>query len=241
VLREISGQQIILNIDVLREELYVKSAEWYVPKDDETVGVIRISGFDLTTPTALRESMDALLDRGVERFVFDLRDNGGGDLKSVVACVSLFLERNDVILSTQDKDGRKVVYTANQRLHDDEYASCDVLNQDIGKYRGYSFAVLVNDKTASAAELFAAVFRDYSLGKLVGTKTYGKGSVQGIYSLERIGLEGGVRVTTKMYFPPCGESYNGEGIMPDVEVEPNAKGAEEEQDAQLASAIMVIK
>ena len=238
VIREVSDEKITLDIDVLKAELYVKAVEWQVSKEDGTVGVVRISTFDLTTPTALREAMDELLDRGVEHFVFDLRDNGGGDLESVVACLSLFLEKNDVILSTKDKSGRETVYTAKKRIHTDEYAVCNVLDEDIGKYRGYSYAVLVNGKTASAAELFAAVFRDYSLGKLIGTKTYGKGSVQSLYSLKWLGLEGGIRVTTKMYFPPCGVSYNGEGILPDVEV---MRGSSKEQDAQMTSAIAAVK
>ena len=243
--REISNEKILLDIDVTREELYVKSADWYVSEDDATVGVIRISTFDLTTPSALAEGMEALLDKGVEHFIFDLRDNGGGDLESLIACVSPFLNEDDVILSTKDKGGRETVYTVKQRLHGDEYAACDVQKQDIGKYRGYSYAVLVNGNTASAAELFAAVFRDYSLGKTVGTKTYGKGSMQGIYSLQRIGLEGGIRVTTRMYFPPCGESYNGEGILPDIEVMPNtdsaSDGTDRVQDVQLTSAIVAVK
>ena len=245
VFREVSNEKIILDIDVLREELYVKAADWYVSEDDATVGIVRISSFDLTTPSALAEGMDALLDKGVEHFVFDLRDNGGGDLESLIACVSLFLNRGDVILTTKDKDGRETVYKVKQRLHDDDYAACDVQTKDIGKYRGYSYAVLVNGHTASAAELFAAVFRDYSLGTIVGTKTYGKGSMQGVYSLQRLGLEGGIRVTTKMYFPPCGEGYNGEGILPDYEVLPNtatsSEGMDRAQDAQLMAATKAVK
>ncbi len=245
VFREVSNEKIILDVDVTREELYVKSAEWYVSEHDATVGIIRISTFDLTTPSALSEGMDALLDEGVSHFIFDLRDNGGGDLESLIACVSPFLNEGDVILSTKDKDERQTVYSVKQRLHSDEYAACDVQGKDIGKYRGYSYAVLVNGNTASAAELFAAVFRDYSLGKIVGTKTYGKGSMQGIYSLQRFGLEGGIRVTTKMYFPPCGESYNGEGILPDIEVRLDAEtpsdGTAKEQDVQLMAAIAAVK
>lgn len=245
VFREVSNEKITLDIDVPREELHVKAAEWYVSEDDANVGVICISSFNLTTPSALAEGMDALLDMGVEHFVFDLRDNGGGDLESLIACVSLFLDQGDVILSTKDKSGRETVYKVTPISHGDDYAACDVKKQDIGKYRGYSYAVLVNGDTASAAELFAAVFRDYSLGTIVGTKTYGKGSMQGLYSLQRLGLEGGIRVTTKMYYPPCGESYNGEGILPDKEVLPNKETSSDStdraQDAQLMAAAKAVK
>ena len=68
--------------------------------------------------------------------------------------------------------------------------------------------------SASAAELFAAALRDHGLALLVGTKTYGKGSVQSVISLAPYGFSGGLRLTTRMYFPPCGESYDGIGIYP---------------------------
>jgi carboxyl-terminal processing protease len=117
--------------------------------------------------------------------------------------------------------------------------------EDVGKYRGYSYAILINGNTASAAELLAAVFRDYSLGTLVGEKSFGKGSVQGTYSLERFGLEGGIRVTTKMYFPPSGEGYNGIGIEPDIRVDfPSDKTlglVDEGEDPQLMRALEVLR
>jgi hypothetical protein len=116
-----------------------------------------------------------------------------------------------------------------------------VILEEIGMYRGYSYAILINGNTASAAELMAAVFRDYSLGTVIGEKSYGKGSVQGLYSLADIGLEGGLRVTTKMYFPPCGEGYNGMGITPDISVAfPEGKHlgmVTESEDTQLMCAI----
>lgn len=241
LLREVSNEKIRIDVNVLREELILESVDYRVSETDATVGILSISGFDLTTPPSLKKGMDALLEKGIERFVIDLRDNGGGDLSSIIACASFFLDENDIILSTKDKNGEETVYTAKERKRSGEYASCSVYKEDIGKYRGYSYAILINGNTASAAELLTAVFRDYSLGTVIGEKSYGKGSVQGIYSLAEIGLEGGLRVTTKMYFPPCGEGYNGIGIKPDIAVafpkDKHLGTVTEGEDTQLMCAI----
>ncbi len=241
VLREVSDERVRLTFNVLREELVLESVEYRVSETDATVGILSITGFDLTTPNALRKGMDALIDKGVKRFVIDLRDNGGGDLSSVVACASFFLEKNDVILSTRDKNDKETVYTAKVRKIKGQHEPCSVYEEDIGKYRGYSYAILINGNTASAAELLAAVFRDYSMGTLVGEQSFGKGSVQGVYSLADIGLEGGLRITTKMYFPPCGEGYHNIGIAPEIEVafpeDRHLATVSEQEDTQLMCAI----
>ena len=241
VLREVSHQRVQIDVTLVREELTLESVEYRISETDPTVGILTITNFDLKTPDSLEKGMDALLAKGAERFVIDLRDNGGGDLSSVVACASFFLKKNEVILSTKNKDGVQTVYNAKVRNLSGNYASCSVSAEDIGKYLGYPYAILINGNTASAAELLTAVFRDYSRGIVVGEKSYGKGSVQGIYSLAPVGLEGGIRVTTKMYFPPSGEGYNGIGIMPDISVafpEDKVLGATTEaEDTQMMCAI----
>lgn len=245
VLREVSNRKILLEFTVLREDLVLESVEARISETDPTVGILVISSFDMTTPGGLASGMDMLLAKGVTRFVIDLRNNGGGDLESVIACAGMFLQKNEVILSTKDKNGKETVHVAKERIHSDEYAPCTLYAEDVGKYRGYSYAILINGNTASAAELLAAVFRDYSMGTLVGEKSFGKGSMQGLYSLERFGLEGGIRVTNKMYFPPCGEGYNGIGIEPDVKVDfPTDKTlglVGESEDPQLMRAIEALR
>ena len=120
--------------------------------------------------------------------------------------------------------------------------------KDIGKYKDLKVAVVCNENTASAAELFVANFRDYGIGKVVGTTTYGKGSMQSIVDLASYGFEGGLRFTTRVYFPPCGESYDGIGITPDVIVEldeallqTNIYEIDDAEDNQLQAAIETLK
>jgi carboxyl-terminal processing protease len=87
----------------------------------------------------------------------------------------------------------------------------------ISEYRNYDLVVLTNGFTASAAELFTANMRDYHLATVIGTKTYGKGSVQSLIPLFYYGYEGALKLTTSHYFPPCGEGYDGIGVFPDIE------------------------
>ena len=114
-------------------------------------------------------------------------------------------------------------------------------DEDIGKYRNFKVAVLVNQNTASAAELLTAVFRDYQLAPVIGEQTFGKGTMQTLIPLDQYGLEGGLKVTTSHYYPPCGESYNGIGIAPDIVVElPEGlviANLSEQEDTQLCRAI----
>lgn len=245
ILREVSNEKVLLDFTVPREDLVLESVDGRVSEIDGTVGIITITGFDLTTPEGLKKNMDSLLELGVRRFVIDLRNNGGGDLQSVIACAGMFLQKNETILSTKDKNGKEQVYVAKERIHTDKHAPCSLRAEEIGKYRGNSYVLLINGNTASAAELLTAVFRDYSLGTIVGERSYGKGSIQGVHSLASVGLEGGVRVTTKMYFPPCGEGYNGIGIEPDITVEFPADKTlgmiREKDDPQLMQAIQLLK
>ncbi|MBR6411027.1 MAG: hypothetical protein IKS35_06560 [Clostridia bacterium] len=181
---------------------------------DPDVGIVQITEFHKSTPRYLKETMDGLIAQGVERFVFDLRGNPGGDLNSIVATLSFFLNRGDLIITVRDKAGNAETQTVLERKYAGEYKDCSVSFEEIGMYRKYRFSVLVNGSTASAAELFTANFRDYGLGLIVGAKTYGKGSMQKIFPLYSMGMNGAVRLTTNHYLPPSGEDYDGIGISP---------------------------
>ncbi len=202
-----------------RRKVTYRSVKSMVSEADASVGIIKINSFDITTPSQLSEEMDALVERGCQKFVFDLRYNPGGDLNSIRATLSYFLNEGDVIISSVDKTGAKEVLKAEPVVYaDPKYTPCNVLRSDIGKYRGYEFAVLCDEGTASAAELFVANMRDYGLAEIIGEQTYGKGSMQTTIPLERYGCSGALKVTIRLYFPPCGEGYDGIGIAPHREV-----------------------
>ncbi len=219
---------------------------------DSKVGIVSISQFDLTTPVQFKECMNALINNGCNKFIFDVRNNPGGDLASVVAVLSTLLNKGDVILSTKDSSGtvEKTIAKAVKYADSDDYATCSVAESEIGMYGKYKMVVLANGESASAAELFTAALRDHDKADIVGINTYGKGSVQSIIPLSYYGEDyfGAIKLTTKLYFPPCGVGYDGGvGIAPDYEVELEGVAAEthfykltEEIDNQLQKAVSLL-
>jgi carboxyl-terminal processing protease len=217
VFRETDSGYEKIHFSIERRIIDVPTAKGRVSTTDKTVGIVRISRFNSNTPAQFDRAMDELIEAGCKSFVFDVRGNPGGSLDSVIAIASRFLNSGERILSTVDADGTTSVITVQPVTNlTGDAADCNVTEADIGKYRSAitRMAVLCDGNSASAAELFTAVIRDYALGTIVGVKTYGKGSMQSIIPLAMYGYMGGLRLTSKMYFPPSGEGYDGVGIFP---------------------------
>lgn len=238
-----------LPFKIMRDE-FTTTSVMYKKADDgvsANTGVVKIISFDLTTPSQLSAAIDALKAQGCDKFVFDVRYNPGGELSSIVATLSYFLNEGDTVISVKDKAGNEEVTRVGVVAEGE--ASCTVSAEDIGKYADLDMVVLCNESTASAAELFVANFRDHKLGKVIGTTTYGKGSMQSYMSLAYFGINGVLKLTTRMYFPPCGESYEGEGIAPDVEIAVSESAASKNiydimgtsEDGQLVEAVKHFK
>lgn len=210
---------------IVRREYESLSVTYHVNTVNPKVGVVKLIQFDLTTPGQFAAAMDSLISSGCEYFLFDVRYNGGGDLASITAVLSFMLNKDDVVIWTAGRDETQKYPTkvgVVQYPASSAYSACNVSADDIGKYRSAVMgksAVLANGSTASAAELFTSALRDYEIAKVVGTVTYGKGSMQSIYDLRQFGYDGGLKMTTRLYYPPLSDGYNGIGIKPDVEVE----------------------
>ncbi len=246
-----------IEFSITRAAFEAVSVTGKVSESDPNVGIVTIIQFDLPTPEQFEATVDGLIAKGCTKFVFDVRNNPGGDLESIKAIQSYFLSEGDLLVSTKDKHGNeKKEYVKAVRHTSPAYSVCDVTEDEIGKYKDLTFCVLTNGNTASAAELFTATMRDYKLGTIVGETTYGKGCMQSIYDLSRTGpyyrlygIEGGLKLTTQMYFPACGESYHDIGIAPHVEVKLPAEVMEqytmydlpEELDTQLQAALEQMK
>ena len=240
------GEYETVSFSITRAPITAETVTSHVLSSDPTIGIVKISQFDLTTPDQFCANMDALIEAGCTKFIFDVRYNPGGLLPSIEAVLSTLLEEGDVMISTVYKDGTQETDVVKPVNYSGAYSTCSVAKEDIGKYRGYAFAVLTNEYTASAAELFSANIRDYELGTLVGVTTYGKGCMQTIFDLSYFGYEGALKLTTAWYQPPCGENYHDVGIEPHVFVETDLALIEEygniylipdELDPQMRAAI----
>ena len=241
-----------IEFSIMRDTFTSESVTYRVCATDPKVGIVKLIQFDLTTPGQFCTAMDSLIASGVEYFIFDVRYNGGGDLASITAVLSYMLEQDDVLIKTRDRSGSEVVTKVDEVKYafTSPYSACNISKSEIGKYRdkvmGKS-AVLANESTASAAELFTCALMDYGISEIVGTTTYGKGSMQSIFSLQYYGYDGAVKMTTKMYFPPISDGYDGIGIKPDLEVEldealknKNIYKITDQEDNQLQAAISLI-
>ena len=243
-----NGEYEAIDFTMTRRKIEMHSVEYRVCHADATIGIVAISEFDMTTPPQFREAMDALIAQGCDKFIFDLRNNGGGDLKSLGAVLSTILQAGDPLIYTVDKAGNEDVDVVKAAEYQGYYESCSIKAKQIGIYRGYDMVVLTNEYTASAAELFTANLRDYNIATQVGVTTFGKGCMQTILDLSYFGVNGGLRLTTAWYLPPCKESYHDIGITPAEEnyvemdetlfdVYQNVYLIPDEEDNQLLAAI----
>ena len=241
--KETSGFKVI-DFAITRRKVTTESVTYRVSETNSKVGIVHISSFDMTTAPQFTEAVDTLLDKGCEKFVFDVRNNPGGALLSIEAVLSYFLDEGDLIIGVEYGDRSTAADYVQTKNYGPNYAGFNVTKKDIGKYKDLDFIVITNENTASAAELFTATMRDYELADIVGMTTYGKGCMQTILPLDDYGLEGGLRVTTAMYFSKSKHIYHNIGIVPDIEVELSEEAMEynffvlpEEKDNQLQTAI----
>lgn len=233
-----------IEFSIKRRKVVTESVNFRVSETDSKVGIVNITGFDATTAPQFETAVETLKASGCERFVFDVRNNPGGALDSIIAVLSYFLEEGDEVVSTKYSDGYTEAEYVRAKRYAEQYSGFNVDKDDIGKYKDLPCIVITNGNTASAAELFTATLRDYKIAKVVGETTFGKGCMQSILPLENYGLEGGLRVTVAMYFSASKEVYHDIGIKPDIEVALSEEALEynffllpEEKDDQLLKAI----
>ena len=217
------GESEYLEIDVPLEEVNIPVVEHEML--DDQIGYIALYEFTEQTEPQYQEAFEDLENQGMERLIIDVRNNPGGLLTSVCDILEDILPEG-LIVYTEDKDGNREEYT------------CSGENE-----LKIPLAVLVNGNSASASEIFAGAIKDYGIGTLVGTTTYGKGIVQKIYPLS----DGtAVKLTVSKYYTPKGNNIHGTGIEPDVTVELDEDLRYEvevpkEEDNQLQAAIKALK
>jgi carboxyl-terminal processing protease len=206
------------DVTLMREIIKVPSVKSRVEGDN--VGYIRISSFSEQTQPGLDKAIDELktqLGPKLSGYIIDLRNNPGGLLNSAISVSNTFLDTGEIV-STRGRNPDDVD-------HMDAKPGLD-------KAKGVPVVVLINGGTASAAEIVSGALQDHHRAIIMGTQSFGKGSVQTILPLKN---EGGLRLTTAEYFTPSGRSIQAKGITPDIEVH-QSKIEELEQGGRLHEA-----
>lgn len=214
VLRD--GKEV--EVTAVRDKIEVQTVA-YEMKEDQ-IGYIAVSEFDSVTYHQFETALEDLEKQGMKGLVIDLRNNPGGNFDTVTDMLKLLLPEG-VIVSTKDKEGNV------------EEVTCDGANEF-----DKPLAVLVNQYSASASEIFSGAVQDYGIGEIVGMTTYGKGVVQQLMDL---GDGTCLKMTIAEYYTPNGRSINGKGVEPDVEVEYEYDENNPEADTQLEKALEVVK
>ena len=216
------GEKEPLTFSMEREKVEVPTVNAQMMEDE--IGYIQITEFDSVTVSQFSDALKKLEEEGMEKLIVDVRNNPGGMLTSVCEILDQMLPEG-LMVYTEDKEGNRSEYSS-----DEEHQFTKPL------------AVLVNENSASASEIFAGAIQDYDLGTIVGTTTYGKGIVQTTYSLED---GSALKLTTAKYYTPGGNDIHEKGITPDVAVESDESvqtpgAAEKESDIQLEKAIEIL-
>lgn len=220
VLRASSADPI--TIEVIRAKITVKSVEWSMKDvDGKKVAYIKIRQFGDDTDALFESAAQDVIKNNPEGIILDLRNDPGGYLETSVNIASYFI-KDGVIVSEKGRDGNSKEYRSTGN----------------GKLKNYKLTVLVNGGSASASEIVTGALRDRLSSKVIGEKTFGKGSVQ-----ELIDLSDGsaVKITVAKWFTPNGNQINGEGLEPDIAVLDDEKTDADEQLIRAEQLIVTSK
>lgn len=220
--RKENDQTVQKDISIKIETIVSQSVESRML--DDGLGYIRIERFEKATTEQFRTALASLEEQGQKGIVIDVRDNGGGSLEACVEILDRLLPAGKLITEKSKGSGDKV-YSSTDKEHFDK-----------------PVVILINGNSASASEVFAGTLQDRGAAVVTGTKSFGKGIVQTIYSLEN-SCGGGIKLTTGEYLLPSGRSIHEVGLTPDVEVEYEGatKKLGAEDDNQLRKAQEILK
>lgn len=214
-----------LELEIKRENIKINHVEGKTI--DNNIGYLKLSTFDEGCADEFKQKYDELnANKNIKALVVDLRNNGGGLVEEALNIADYFTDKDSKLLITVDKKEKEEIRKAKQ-----------------SKYINVPVVVLINENTASASEILAGALRDNGIAKIVGTKSYGKGVIQEVLTLQ----DGtGIKITTNEYFTPNKTKINKVGIEPDETVNlpetvKNVLTVEEKDDTQLQKAEEILK
>lgn len=193
---------------------------------ENNIGYLKLPSFDEGTAKDFEEKVKELQNKGAKSLIIDLRNNGGGIVNEATDIADMLLDKGQTIISTVDKDEKKEI----------TYSEKDPTFT-------MPLVVLANENSASASEILACSLQDNERAKIIGTKTYGKGVIQTLLSLQD---GSGLKITTEEYYTPKGTTIHKVGITPNEEVNlpdtvKSIYSVTRDQDTQLQKAIEVLK
>ena len=195
-----SLKNIERSIDVNRKEINVSSVEG-VQVDENGTGYLRLVQFTSRSGDEFSKAMKELRDKGMKNLILDLRDNSGGLLSAAIDITQLFISNGQVVVSIKGREKENIrKFTASSEEG----------------YPDVPLIVLMNEGSASASEIVGGALSVLGRARIVGEKSFGKGSVQTIFPVAE---QSGLRLTTAMYFLPDGSTIHDQGIEPDILVE----------------------
>lgn len=215
------GEDGLLEFDIVRAKITIASATGEMLDND--IAYIQVTTFGSKTMPELEAALKDLMAQNPKGIILDMRNNGGGYLQTAVEVTSQFVDEG-VVLYEQYGDGRRTTY--------------DVLPGGMATDSTIPMVVLINEGSASASEIVAGALQDLGRAKLVGTVSYGKGSVQNWIPLS--GDNGAVRVTIAKWLTPNEKTIHEIGLTPDYPVELTAEDREADRDPQLDEAIKIL-
>ena len=212
---------------VRREHVEVPSIEDVKLLDQVNgIGYLHITSFQKKTASDLDTAMRQLNASGMQALIIDLRGNPGGLLSAAVDVSDLFIDRGLVVATRGRSPEEDFNYTASHR----------------GTWHT-PLTLLIDGDSASSSEIFAGAIRDHNRGKIIGSRSYGKGSIQGIFPMDVAGV--GMRLTTAHFYSPTGQPFSRVGVSPDLWVQetarPDATGQFMKNDATLATALNEVR
>lgn len=215
------AKQPIFTVEIIRDTIRTPFVEARMI-EGTTIAYLRLNDFGATAPDEIKAALQQLLAQKPTGLVFDLRSDPGGYLSVSIDVANQFLKANQVVLLERDKDGREQQFRT----------------QGGGLATDIPLVLLVDGGSASASEIVAGALKDYKRATLIGTKTYGKGSVQNVHTLSD---KSELRVTIAHFFSPKGNEINEVGVTPDIVVKVTDDDIANKRDPQLDRAIQFLQ
>ena len=207
-------------ISITREIIRIPTIDWEMKEDG--IVYIHLYNFYEKAPLLFYQTVSEIAFKNPKGIILDLRNNPGGYLEAAINIAGWFLKPGEIVVSEEFRLKEKQVFKA--------YGS--------GLFKNLPMAILVNEGSASASEILAGALRDNNKIKLIGKKTFGKGTVQELQTLKDGSM---IKVTIAHWLLPNGQLIEKNGLIPDYEIELTEKDAEDKCDPQLEKAIEVLK